>query len=111
VAISRRENVSGDRYLSKVESCPLGKRFPDLLEFLTLSRWPDGEERLPGGLSVFLNQGMLKACLRDPSSSSVCFVSAKSLTELLACLDKVSGGVEGDWRTDTFSGNGSRKRS
>ena len=74
------------------------KGLPDLLAFMSVSSWPDGSSRLPGTLIVFAENGAWKACLSDKDASLVCFVTGRTLDELLERCEGIVAGEGGDWR-------------
>lgn len=76
--------------------------FPEQLgalgEFLTLTEWEDGSKRATGSVTIFCEDGVLKACLSDKTDRCVAFVSGGSWCLLLNALEE--GIREGtlDWR-------------
>lgn len=73
-------------------------RFPALAEFLSAVQWDDGKRRVPGSLTLFVEEGLIKTCLNDKDGGNVCFLTADTLEGLLGSLEKglVEGGL--DWR-------------
>jgi len=73
-------------------------RYPFLWEHLTETKWEDGSRREPSSITIFLDQGWLKACLNDKSGGLVAFVSSASFMGLLGALE--DGLMEGtlEWR-------------
>lgn len=72
--------------------------YPDLREFLTCPKWADGSSRALGSLTVFCDDGRLKACVNDKECNRVLFVSAESLEGLLEAIDSQIGNDGADWR-------------
>lgn len=73
--------------------------FPALWEFLALDRWEDGSRRVPGTLTLFIDQARFKACLSDRDTDTTAFLSASSLQGI---LDKIEQGLvedDLDWRS------------
>ena len=73
-------------------------RWPALFEHLTATRWDNGEERQTSSLSVFMDSGVLKACLNDKAESRVAFVASASFEGLLDALDEGIQNGSLDWR-------------
>jgi hypothetical protein len=80
------------------EGTPFEKRCPALWEYLTVTAWPDGTPRVPSSLTLFLADGLFKACLSDKEAERVCFVSGASLEALLASLEASLAQHKADWR-------------
>lgn len=98
--LRKREVVGGESPgFSAAQEGPLdGKLLVALVEFLAVTRWPDGSLREPGSLTLFVDEGTPKACLNDKGQGLVAFVSGSSLTDLLLAIeDKLRDGSL-DWR-------------
>lgn len=65
-----------------------GKSYPTLFEFLTGTAYETGERRIPGTLSLFMDQGAIKACLNDKDQGLTTFSSASTVDRLFAALEK-----------------------
>lgn len=87
-------------------STKLAAKYPAIWEFLTLSIWEDGEPRVPGSITVFLQDGFLKACLIDKDADLVAFVSADSLEGILQALEAGIQDERMDWRRPREKGGG-----
>jgi len=72
--------------------------YPALFEFISLTRWDDGTVRAPGSITVFSEDGRLKACINDKDGLRVAFVAADSVRCLALAID--GGLLDGslDWR-------------
>jgi len=84
------------------------KSHPFLGAFLGDVLYDDGAVRKTGTLLVFVDQGVLKACLSDRDVAEVAFVSASSFEGL---MERLEGGLrEGalEWRK--AGGGGKRRR-
>lgn len=81
----------------KIEAGDL-KAFPALVDFLCAEEWPDGSERKPGTLLLFMDQGKVKACLSDRDQGLVLFFTVPSLALVLEAADDVLKDGEADWR-------------
>lgn len=79
--------------------------YPDLLEFLTLARWPDGAARETGTAMVFVDDGKWKIWLHDRDGKAGCFVAGTSLDGALAAAEGAVAGQAGDWRPDKKKGS------
>lgn len=71
---------------------------PALVEFLSCEVWPDGTERKPGTLLLFVDQGKAKACLSDRDQGLVLFFTVDCLATLLEAADDVLKDESADWR-------------
>lgn len=73
--------------------------FPALAEFLVATAWEDGSSRIPGTLTLFVDDSAWKLCLSDKAQSLVAFVSGSS--PLQAFQSAEQGLVTGklDWRS------------
>lgn len=81
--------------------------YPGLWEMLTSSRYPDGSHRATSTLSLFVDEGLVKACLNDRDQSQNTFVSGHTITD---CMRALESGLQADtlqWRVSAGSG---RKR-
>jgi len=71
---------------------------PELYQFLSAARYPDGGDRRTGTMLIFTDQGTLKMCLSDRDQSLVAFLTGDSLDGL---LDAAEAGLREDaleWR-------------
>jgi len=83
-------------------------KHPTLVEFLTRVVWEDGSPREKGSVFVFIEDGMVKACLNDKDSLQVAFVSSVTFAGLWEALEKGLRDDTLDWRV---SSQGKSKRS
>jgi hypothetical protein len=77
--------------------------YPMLWAFLAESSYADGSERATGTVTLSVEDGSVKACLRDRQEARILFVSGNTLS---ACLDNANCAVEedgADWRPDKFA--------
>lgn len=109
-----RRRMKGDPepggVLRLTRNCPLGSRLPALWEFLTLTTWDDGTARETGAITLFLQDGLLKACLNDKDGHVVAFVSAEGLEALLEAMNRGLSEDVLDWRRARENGGGRAKR-
>lgn len=76
------------------------QRCPLLWEYLTSTVFADGSKREPSTLLVFLQDGSLKAMLRDKEGERCLWVAGRSLVGLLDALDGQLADPMADWRPD-----------
>lgn len=77
-----------------VEQCPL------VLSYLVETQYEDGSARRTSTLTLFVDDGQLKASLNDRDNSRTAFVSADSLAELLEALECHLSDPTSPWRSD-----------
>lgn len=73
---------------------------PCLCGFLTHLTYDDKSPRQTGTLTVFLDEGILKAVLKDRDQSLVLFRSARTLEDLFLALEEALSEGADDWRPD-----------
>lgn len=74
------------------------KQWPYLASWLAEPVWDDGTVRQTGTLTVFVQEGILKACMNDRAMDRSCFISAPTMEAL---YDAMEAGLENDnheWR-------------
>lgn len=99
VGISRRDAskvLNGERM--SIEPCSVMTRYESLWEFISATEFEDGSKRQTPSLTIFQDQGLLKACLNDKEQGLVAFCSGTSLTALLEALDEGLAQDSLDWR-------------
>ena len=87
-------------------------RFPVLTQFLSLAS-VDGQPRITGTLTLSVDDGQLKGCLRDRDVDDYCWFSAESVEALLEFAERaVQGDPRADWRANRgpYRSNGKGKR-
>lgn len=62
--------------------------FPNLFSFLRDTKYDNGDPRVPGAVSIFTSQGVLKACLNDKDQLATAFVEAATLHELIEVIER-----------------------
>lgn len=77
------------------------KKYPLLLEFLSLELWEPGVPRTKGSLFLFLEDGCFKACLNDKDTDEVAFVTKPSFAALLDAVERGLAQGTLDWRLST----------
>lgn len=73
--------------------CPVLDAVPGLREMLVADRFPDGSTRLTSTLLLFVEAGVLKACLHDRDQGMTAWASGASLGDVLEALE---GGLQAD---------------
>lgn len=78
--------------------CPWLGKFPTVVEFLSMSLWPDGARRETGTITLLCESGQWKAALNDRDANVSAFVSGETMTALFKAIEE--GLTEGrlDWR-------------
>ncbi len=88
----------------KVELCEFAEGHPDLFDFLTLAKWPDGKPRQLGTILVCVEGGLVKGWINDKECGVSCWLSCGSLSGLFKRMDAICGGAEADWRVPRPAG-------
>lgn len=76
------------------------KAYKNLVEFLSVSSWPDGSPREPGTLLVCLAGSLWRLKVRDPNGQRYAFYAAVSFEEALAGVNEGIGKDDLDWRPE-----------
>jgi hypothetical protein len=109
--LSRVPNPGGSSEASPVAPPgEWGTLYPALVEFLSLSQWPEGDARVLGTLTLFVELGQWKASLNDRDQHRVAFCTALTPVALLTSIEEglVTNGL--DWRVArVFSGKNGKK--
>lgn len=73
--------------------------FPGIWEMLTAGAFADGEARKGATLLLFVDEGVVKACLNDREQGMTAWASGAGLSDCLTALEE---GLQGDtlvWRS------------
>lgn len=89
------------------ESCellglvPLGllASYPNVLEYMSASRYDDGALRQTSTMVLCVDQGALKACLNDRDRARSLWASGASLEDVLRDLEEDLSSGTGAWRS------------
>lgn len=92
-----------------VSSSPFVREYPCLWEWMTLTAWEDGTSRNPTSITLFLDEGRLKAAVNDREGNRVAFVSAWTVEDLLRSVEDGLLGQSLDWRRSGGGGSGKRR--
>lgn len=82
------------------EAC-LGEGLEGLTEYLISTRWPDGKPRQVATLTIFADEGLLKASLNDRATEQILWASASDLSSLLEALELLLQSECPPWRDGT----------
>jgi hypothetical protein len=113
MVLARREKREGSSGNSFEPAAP-GKvlsGFPNVLEFLSMTSWPDGAPRIVGTLTITSEAGSWKCTVKDRDSLGVAFVTAETPDALLKALEAGLGTGKLEWRDDKFQGGNGKRRA
>jgi len=96
--LHRKKNPSGASANEPFQDDAAWKKFPSVVEFLTVTEWGPEEKRKPGTVLLFVDGGRLKCCLTDKDANLVAFTSLDSLSGCLAELEALLARDQLDWR-------------
>lgn len=71
---------------------------PAVAEYLTVDRYPDGSPRERATLSLFMEDGVVKACLSDRDQGRTLWRSSYGVEEAIMALDGAIADGTADWR-------------
>lgn len=80
------------------------KKYPELVEFLSLERFDDGSARELGTVRLLVEGGRLKACFNDNACERYGFVSLDGLQGMAEALERCLAGDKVDWRQSKQAG-------
>lgn len=80
--------------------------YPALWEHLTSTRYDDGKPRKTMSMTLFCEEGKMKACLTDRDSSYVAFVSGDGLFDLLRVVEEALATGNVEWRKSRWRTQG-----
>jgi hypothetical protein len=89
-------------------SCSIMSSLPGLMEMLLSQTYPDGSRRVPSTLLLFVDGGMVKACLNDRDQGLAAWSSGDSVTTCLQAMEKALVGDTLEWRVQ--AGGQSKRR-
>lgn len=75
------------------------KEFPYLAAFLLQTQWADKTERLPGTITVFVQDGQMKLCVNDRDMNRSAFVTAPTWAMLIQITEDKLSDDSLEWRT------------
>lgn len=91
------------------EASPFTRDYPCLWEWMTLTRWENGEVRIPTSISLFLDEGRVKAAVNDKDMGRVAFVSGWTVEDVLRAVEEGLLQQSLDWRRTEGKSAGRRR--
>lgn len=83
------------------------KSYPLLIQFLNDDTWDDGGTRTPGSMTLFIEDGIWKACLNDRDAQASLYVTGDNVNACLKSIEgRLSGASQADWRVWKKKGKG-----
>jgi len=110
MALSKRDrqaNIPG--VPGGLDQSDLAVRYPCLYEHLAVAQYDDGTARKLSTLTLFVDQGGIKACLNDRDQGLTGWISAESLAGLLDALETALADDRLDWRRSERPGGKGKK--
>lgn len=71
---------------------------PRVVEYLTTCRWDDGTPRERSTITLFVEEGKVKAALNDREMKRSLYVSSDTLEDVLGALEEGLADEGADWR-------------
>lgn len=71
---------------------------PAVVEYLTATAYPDGSQRERSTISLFLEDGVVKACLSDRDQARTLWRSGASVEDALMAVESAVADGTADWR-------------
>lgn len=93
-------SAAGDRPGITLVDVKFKKDYPTLWDYLTQQQWDDGSARETAGLTMFVQDGLFKALLKDNDAGQCLWVAAHGFFDVLAALEKQASAPVADWRVD-----------
>lgn len=106
--LHKRNKPTGVTAGEKFEDDQGWKKYPSVIEFLTCTVWPDGTERVPGTINVFVAEGKLKVCINDKDADCVAFTTLASISGMLSELEAKLSKDDLDWRVNAYTKPGGK---
>ena len=104
-AIPNGNVLANSEFLAKERT-----RWPNLVEYLSQTKWDDGSARETSTLMLLVEDGMLKACINDRALGRSLWVAADELNVALDALEGHLESGQGDWRIRKPFGATGRKK-
>jgi len=100
--------------VSKLDDNDTKTLFPTLWDHLTQTTWDDGTPRETSSLLLFVQDGMLKAMLRDREAGQCLWTAGVSVATVMFQLDTALSDPNAEWKADKAPGgapprNGKKK--
>lgn len=103
----RRERVGEDAQ-GQPAAPPNMAGFPELWSFVSATKWEEGTVRQPGSVTLFRDQGRLKAAFNDRDAGEVGFLTLDVQEPILAQLEEALREDSVDWRRNGQRGGKGR---
>lgn len=84
--------------------------YPLLFEHMTAVKWDDGTSRQTSSLTLFQQDGVVKAILKDKEAGLCLWVASPGVGTLFPVLEAALASSETEWRVDRHQGGESAKR-
>lgn len=82
--------------------------YPCLWEHMAVQRYPDGSPRVLSTVTLFVDGGLVKACLNDRDQGLTAWASGNGLRAVLRALEAGLANDNLDWRQPQGKGKGKR---
>lgn len=105
---SGEKESGGFIHLAAVESEIL-KAFPNVIAHLAVTKYEDGDPRVPGEIHLKTQGPSWFARLKDTDSAQFIPVSAPSVDELLLMMDLLLADEKAPWQADQYAARKKKK--
>ena len=85
---------------TSVELDELSSAYPALWEHLSETAWESGAPRTTSTLTIFVEEGLVKLCLRDRAAGRTAWASGKSMVKAWMALEAALEDDSAEWRKD-----------
>jgi len=97
--MKRREAVApGTTAIAGVTDAKWAKQYPTLWEYMTTLNYEDGGAREVSKLSIFVENGVMKAALNDPTPRASVYVAGDTVDAALKALELALASPACEWR-------------
>jgi len=97
-----KDGAEGPAYVPPANG--MWSKYPTLLEFLTLGKWPDGASRERGSMLLCWEDGWFKCWLNDKDGGRSAWLSGESPDALLRHVEAQLSEDRVQWRRSGFGG-------
>lgn len=118
--LARRELIMALRKIAPTAGSPTGggpgvedaKSWPTLVEYLTVTAYPDGQPRVPSALVIVADASGWRGCLSDKDNQRSLWKVSPTLEGLLLALEEAAASDDpGQWRQSAEGKWKGKKRS
>lgn len=106
----RREESPSNGQARSREDEAFEEACPALSSYVTKDEFDDHTKRLTSSLTIFCDEGVLKAVLNDREAGESLWVSAPGFMTLIHALEKKLALGDGEWRKNRTRGDGKGRR-